>query len=104
MLLRPEKIAENENDARHPSKAARTILTAPNQVKIASQLSNRLISQRYLASFQLAESRDDCTAIDHRDIANKSALDLACIAFLGLLGWPAIPRKLVPEKRHATSD
>ena len=42
-LLRPETIAENENDARHPLKAARTILSEFNQVKIASQLIKSLI-------------------------------------------------------------
>jgi len=75
-----------KNDARHPSKAARTILTTPNQVKIASQLSSKLILLGYLSSFQLAESADHRTAIAGRDIAGKSPRELACIAILGLLG------------------
>jgi hypothetical protein len=71
---------------RHPSKAARTILTAPNQVKITSQPSILLILLGYLPSFQLAELADHRTAIATGDIAEKSALEAACIAFLGLLG------------------
>jgi hypothetical protein len=50
--------AVDENCAPSPSKAARTILTAPNQVKIASQPSIALI---YLALLQLTRVR--CGAI-----------------------------------------
>src|ERR1700733_10812925 len=72
MIAKTRTIAENENDPRHPSKAARTILTTLNQVKITSQLLRYLILRRYLAGLQLAESPDHRTATDRCDIADKS--------------------------------
>jgi ribulose bisphosphate carboxylase small subunit len=74
-MAKTRTIAENENDPRHPSKAARTILTTLNQVKITSQLLRYLILRGYLAGLQLAESPDHRTAIDRRDIADKSGLN-----------------------------
>ncbi len=47
------------NDAPSPSKAARTILTAPNQVKIASQPSSLLI---LLDLFELSPVRSEPAA------------------------------------------
>jgi hypothetical protein len=86
MIAKTETIAEKETTPRHPSKAARTILTTPNQVKIASQLSNYLILLAYSPGLQLTEASDHRTAIAGRDIAGKSAREPACVTILGLLG------------------
>jgi hypothetical protein len=74
-LLRPETIAENESDARHPSKAARTILTVLNQVKIASHLFIYLILFTYSSYPGMPESHGRRTAIDRSRITKKSALE-----------------------------
>ncbi|MFZ0812157.1 MAG: hypothetical protein WAM83_16205, partial [Bradyrhizobium sp.] len=66
--------AMDENDGRHPSKAARTILTVLNQVKIASHLHIDLISFNYLSYPAPDRMPDRRTAIDHRRITNKSTL------------------------------
>jgi hypothetical protein len=64
--------AMDENDVRHPSKAARTILTVLNQVKITSQLHIQLILFDYLSYPKLHRMPDRRTAIDRRPIADKS--------------------------------
>jgi hypothetical protein len=74
-LLRPETIAENENDARHPLKAARTILTVLNQVKIASQVFIYLILFAYSSYPEMPESHGRRTAIDRCRTMKKSALE-----------------------------
>jgi hypothetical protein len=83
MLLRPETIAENENDARHPLKAARTILTVLNQVKIASRLFIYLILLTHLSYAETPESRSRRSAIDRCRTTNKSVSGTA-------LQWPVV--------------
>ena len=77
MLKTRNDDAMDEKDARHPSKAARTILTAFNQVKIASQRYIGLITFGYLTYPKPDWIPGRRTAIGHGRIGGESVSETA---------------------------
>jgi hypothetical protein len=90
-VRRPEtNAAVDGNDAPSPSKAARTILSAPNQVKIASEPSS------YLIYFTLFEFSSGQRWRDRRTATAGHAIGELPVAVAAASAVPAIahPRRI----------